>query len=227
MKLKLSILAISLALGACSSTKPTAGIDGGSISAINSQKLSTTFKRKGIKIEWECKYGSSLFGATDAVCVKGDIIAIEASAVATSNGNSENNRETAFNVAEMKAKARLRHFIHEEVSSSTVKNTMIKNIEKANDKIRSRIKTDGEVAISDEEASKDAPGGNEMNYALRENSNNTVRNVTESITTQASGILRGVRTSDESIVDRQTVSVTIRWDRDSEKASDMLMRKFR
>lgn len=227
MKLKLSIVAISLALGACSSTKPTAGIDGGSISAINAQKLATTFKRQGIKIEWECKYGSSLFGATDAVCIKGDIVAIEATGIAASNGNSEIVRENAFKVAEMKAKARLRHFIYEDVSSSNVQNTMVKNVEKANDKIRSRIKTDGEVAISDEEASKDAPGGNEMNYALRENSNNTVRTVTESITTQAAGILRGVRTSNEAVVDRQTVSVTIRWDRDSEKASELLMRKFR
>lgn len=221
MKTKLTAIVLALTLVACSSTKQAASIEGGQITAINAQKLTTNFKRKGVKLEWECAWGTGAFGLTDAMCVKGDIKAIEVTAYATSNGNSENNRETAFKVAEMKAKAKLRHFIHEDVYSSTVQNTMSKNVEKANDRIKNRIKSDEDVAMSDEDASKDT------NFAIRENSNDTVRTVTESIRTQAQGILKGIQVADESIVDRQTVAVTIRWDKDSETTANYFSKKFR
>ena len=211
-------MVIALALAACSSTKPSPGIESGQITAINAQKLSTNFKRKGVKIEWDCAWGTGMF---DATCIKGDINAIEVTAYATSNGNSENNRETAFKVAEMKAKAKLRHFISEEVYSSSVQNVMSKNVEKANDRIKNRIKSDEEVSMSDEDADKDT------NFAVRENSNDTVRTVTESIRTQASGILKGIQVHDESVVDRQTVSVTIRWDKGSESSANYFSKKFR
>ena len=221
MKTKLTALVLALALVGCSSTKQAASIEGGQITAINAQKLTTNFKRKGVKLEWECAWGTGAFGLTNAMCSKGDIKAIEVTAYATSNGNSENNRETAFKVAEMKAKAKLRHFIHEDVYSSSVVNVMAKNVEKANDRIKNRIKSDEDVAMSDEDASKDT------NFAIRENSNDTVRTVTESIRTQAQGILKGIQVADESIVDRQTVAVTIRWDKDSEKSANYFSKKFR
>lgn len=215
---KLSTLALLLALTACSTTKQAPSIEGGQITAINAQKLSTNFKRKGVKIEWDCAWGT---GMLESTCIKGDIKAIEVTAYATSNGNSENNREAAFKVAEMKAKAKLRHFISEDVYSSSVQNVMTKNVEKANDRIKNRIKSDEEVAMSDEDAAKDT------NFAIRENSNDTVRTVTESIRTQAAGILKGIQVQDESIVDRQTVAVTIRWDKDSESASNYFSKKFK
>ncbi len=214
---KLSALSLVFALAACSTTK-SPSIDSGQVTAINAQKLSTNFKRKGVKIEWDCAWGTGIF---DATCVKGDIKAIEVTAYATSNGNSENNRETAFKVAEMKAKAKLRHFISEEVYSTSVQNVMTKNVEKANDRIKNRIKTDEEVSMSDEDAAKDT------NFAIRENSNDTVRTVTESIRTQASGILKGIQVHDEIVVDRQTVAVTIRWDKDSEASANYFSKKFR
>ena len=74
--------------------------------------------------------------------------------------------------------------------------------------------------MSDEDVAKDT------NYAIRENVNDTVRTVVESIRVQASGILRGVKTIDEQIVDRQTVSVTIRWDKDSEDFARSLNKRF-
>ena len=221
MKTKLTALVLALALVGCSSTKQAASIEGGQITAITAQNLTTNFKRKGVKLEWECAWGTGAFGLTDAMCSKGDIKAIEVTSYATSNGNSENNRETAFKVAEMKAKAKLRHFIQEDVYSSSVVNVMAKNVEKANDRIKNRIKSDEDVAMSDEDASKDT------NFAIRENSNDTVRTVTESIRTQAQGILRGIQVADESIVDRQTVSVTIRWDKDSEASASYFGKKFR
>ena len=210
-----------MALTACGSTKVnTSSVSPGEVTAINAQKLTTNFKRQGIKLEWECAWGTGAFGLTDSMCVKGDLKAVEVTAYATSNGNSENNRETAFKVAEMKAKAKLRHFIHEDITSTNVVNTVAKNVEKANDRIKSKI-TGEDVSMSDDEATKDT------NYAVRENTNDTVRTLTESIRKQASGILKGVQVVDEKIVDRQTVGVTIRWDQNSEQASNILARKFR
>jgi len=208
---------IILSSGCASTGNQQLSVDPGQITAINTQKLSTGFKRQGIKVEWSCKWFT---GVTETTCVKGDINAIEVSAYATSNGNSENNRETAFLVAGDKAKAKLRHFINEDVFSSRTTNTMSKNLEKATDRIKAKIKLTDEVEMSDEDAAKDT------NYSVRENTNDTVRTVIENVRVQASGILRGVKTVDEHIVDRQTVSVTIRWDKDSESAANYFSKRF-
>lgn len=222
MKQGIVLLSIVAALGltACGSTKPNAGLDGGSITPINAQKLTTNFKRKGIKLEWDCAFGTGAFGLTDAMCVKGDIKAVEVTEYAASFGNSEINREKAFRAAEMKAKAKLRHFIQEDVNSSQTRTIIAKNVEKANDRIKQRISADEVVEMSDDEASKDT------NFAIRENSNNTVQTLTDNIRINASGILRGIHVVDSNIVDRQTVQVTIRWDKDSERASTSLRNKF-
>jgi hypothetical protein len=220
MKLKLVVLATTLVLAACSSTKlPT--VESGQITAINNQKLTTNFTRKGVKMEWECAWGTGLFGVSDIACVKGDVKAIEVTATAPSYGNSEVNRENAFKAAGMNAKAKLRKFINQDVYTSEVSNTISKNVEKANDRIKNKISATEEVAMSDEDAGKDT------NYAIRENTNDTVRTVTETIRVNAQGILKGVYVMDERIVDRQTVQVTIRWDKDSEKASNSLNKIFR
>jgi hypothetical protein len=73
----------------------------------------------------------------------------------------------------------------------------------------------------------DTDADNETNWSVRENSNDIARSVSETIRINASGILRGVFVVDEKIVDRQTVAVTIRWDKDSEKAGKYLQRSFR
>lgn len=219
---KLSVLVLALSLGACSSTKVTNSEVAGDITPINAQKLSTNFKRKGIKIEWECAWGSGLFGTTDAVCVKGDIKAIEVTGVAPSFGNTEVNRENAYRVAELTANRKLIEFLQKDVASSSVVRTLTKNVEKANDNIRSRISST-EVAITDEEAEK----SNDTNVSNRTNVNETVRTVTESISTNSQKILRGVHIVDESVVDRQTVQVTIRWDKNSKDAVHELNRTLR
>lgn len=217
MKRSLSIAVIALSLTACGSMKPGSGLEAGSITPINAQKLETTFKRKGIKLEWECAWGT---GWSDATCVKGEIKAVEVTAYAPSNGNSEWNRETAYKVASMNAKAKLRKFIQQDVYTSEVTNTLSKNVEKANDRIKNRIKSDEQVAMSDSDAEKDT------NFAVRENTNETVRTVTENVRVNAQGILRGVQVIDERIVDRQTVAVTIRWDKGSDTAAQSLRKTF-
>jgi len=220
MKRVLSTIAIAAMLTACSSAPKIGGETNSAMTPITSQKLATSFKRQGVKLEWDCAFGTGAFGLTDAMCVRGDIKSVEVTAYATSNGNSENNREAAFKVTEMKAKAKLRHFIYEDINSTSVTNTMVKNVEKANDNIKSKIKVD-EVALSDDESDKDA------NISVRENTNDTVRTLNETIRSQAQGILKGVYIKDEDIVDRQTVKVTIRWDKDSGRGSEQLNRIFR
>lgn len=207
-----------VSIAACSSTKKNE-VDPESTSApIINQKLATNFKRKGITLEWDCSWGT---GFSQTTCAKGTVSAIEVTAYAPSFGNSEANREAAFEVAHDIALTKLNRFIQDEVSSSRVMVTMSKNIEKANDNLKSKIRADETVSITDEDP---FPGAN---LAVRANTNEVVRKVTESIRTQSAGILRGVRTVDERIVDRQTVATTIRWDKDSEQAVRELRKRIR
>ena len=218
MKRALLVTAIALALGACSSTKSTnKAEDPGSVTPVYAQKLSSNFKRKGIKLEFDCGTVSSWTSG----CNKADPTGIEVTAYAPSYGNSEVNREQAFRVAEMNAKAKLRKFIHEDVATSETKQVISKNIEKANDRIKQRINANEEVNMTDDEATK------ETNFAIRENTNETVQNLTETIRVNAAGILRGVYVKDEVVVDRQTVQVTIRWDKNSENASQYFRNTWR
>jgi hypothetical protein len=217
MKKTITVLVAALLLTACGSTKKANVVDAEPITSINSQKLETTFKRQGVKLEWTCAWGTGLF---DATCVKGEVKAIEVTGYAPAFGNSEALKENAFIAAEMTAKEKLVRFIKTDITSSRVSSTLAKNVELANDRIKHRINGE-EVAMSDTDAEKDT------NFAVRTNTNEVVRNVTTTIQSQASGILRGVRIVDEKIVDRQTVSVTIRWDKDSEKATEYLKKKFR
>ena len=218
MKRVLLVTAVALALGACSSTKSTnKAEDPGSMTPIYAQKLSSNFKRKGVKLEFDCGTISSWTSG----CNKAEPTGIEVTAYAPSYGNSEVNREQAFRVAEMNAKAKLRKFIHEDVATSETKQVISKNIEKANDRIKQRINANEEVNMTDDEATK------ETNWAVRENTNETVQNLTETIRVNAAGILRGVYVKDEVIVDRQTVQVTIRWDKQSEGASQYFRNTWR
>lgn len=220
---KIATLVLACSLAACSSTKVSDGGPAGDITPINAQKLSTSFKRKGIKLEWECSWGTGGFGMTDAMCVKGNIKAVEVTAYAPSYGNSEVNRENAFRVAELNANRKLIEFLQKDITSSTVVKTLSKNVEKANDNIRSKI-TQNEVSVNDAEADNSTP---DTNVATRTNVNETVRTVAESITTNSQRILKGIQVVDEQIIDRQTVQVTIRWDKDGRKAVQDLNRYMR
>jgi hypothetical protein len=215
MKRKLAVIAMASILAACSTTKPAGTETTGPMTPINAQHLNTTFKRQGVKIEWDCSWYQS-----NNSCENGDIKSIEVTAYAPSYGNSEGDRENAFTVAEIRAKAKLRHFIYEDVNSQRTVHTLAKNVEKANDKLRGKVSAD-EVAITDDDADKEA------NTTVRTNANDTARTLTETIRVQAQGILKGVYVKDEQIVDRQTVQVTIRWDKSSENASTYFQKKFK
>jgi hypothetical protein len=220
MKLKLLAISVAVVLAGCSSTSKNASVSSAPITAINAQKLTSSFKRQGIKIEWSCAFGTGMFGMSDAMCVRGEIQAIEVTGYANSFGNSEALRERAFIAAEMDAKARLIRFMNEGVSSSNFSNTVTKNVEKAQDRIKNRINADEAVEMSDQDAGKDT------NFAIRENNNEVVRTLSESIRNNAEGKIRGAVLKDADIIDRQTVRAVIRWDHNTDRAALYMRKRF-
>lgn len=205
MKLKLAAIAIAIALTGCASTKNEG--DG----PVKTQKLSTSFAGEKIKIETNCTWYK--FWKTEC-----EIIAIESTATATSFGGTANNRKTALTVAEMRANAQVSDFISKDISSSRVTSTLAKNLEKATDKVKSGTNDNKTVEMSDKEATT---------ISLRENNNETVHTLTETIRTSSQAILKGFVKINEEVTGNQEVSVTIRWDKDNERAAEMLHKKFK
>jgi hypothetical protein len=202
MKHTLITIAVISALAGCSSTKTV-----NSDEAIRNQKLSTNFTQDGIKIETDCAWYK--FGKTDC-----DVVAIEATAVAWTNGSTAVQVGEARKVARMEASANVAHFLRERVTSDRVTSTVAKHIEKAKDQINS-----GKNEMTDREAQQ-------LSTSNRENSNDTARTVTRTISTNAQTILKGFKTIKEEAVGQQEIAVTIRWDLESDRTADILRKKF-
>lgn len=216
MKFKVIVMVGILAsVYGCGTARPNTTVEAPKVDVISSQALNTNFVGQGIKIEWDCKYFS---GITEATCIRSEIKAIEATGYAPSFGNSEAMRDNAFEVAEMRALDRLVRFVRQDVSSQRTVSTMTKNLEVAKDRIKQRI--EGEVSMNDTDAEK------QSNVAVRENTNDSVRNLVSTIRNNAQGIIRGARPINQKIVDRQTVSVTIRWDRHSADAVINMQKRY-
>lgn len=203
MKLKLAALAVAIVLAGCASTKEGEG-------PVKSQKLSTSFTSEKIKIETSCTW--HVFRPNEC-----EVVAIESTATATSFGNTANNRKTALTVAEMRANSHVAEFISKDISTTRVTNTIAKNLEKASDKVKSGNSDGSTVEMSDKEAAT---------ISLRENNNQTVHTLTETIRTSSQAILKGFVKINEEVVGNQEVLVTIRWDKDNERAAEMLRKKF-
>jgi hypothetical protein len=209
MNFKLLALATMLSLAGCSSIQRGEG----EFDQIRNQKLSTSFKQDTIRIETDCSW----YTLNKSNC---EIVSIESVGTASSNGNTENNRRTALIRAGDRARANVRHFIQEDVSSTRVTNTLAKNVEKAGDRMKSRTTTGEVVAMSDVDAEKDT------NHSVRENSNDTAYQLSEAIRVNSQGILRGFKVIKQEVVGSQEVSVTIRWDKESEQITNQLRKKF-
>jgi hypothetical protein len=220
MKLKLTALAIAVALTGCASSgKKEEAAD--KIEPIRSQKLATSFKAEGITIESECGWFTSKKNC--------DITAIEAVGTAATNGNTENNVRVALIRAGDRARANVRHFINEDVSSSRVNRTIAKNIEQAMDKMKQRANNGDTVALSDEDvlkAKQEDAADKSTNFMERNNYNDTAHNLTDNIAVNAQGILRGFRVVKQEKIGPQEVAVTLRWDTESDAAASMMRKKF-
>jgi hypothetical protein len=145
------------------------------------------------------------------------IIAIESIGTAPTFGNTTSNRKNALTIAEMRANANVSEFLNKEISTTRVNNTIAKNIEKANDIVKSGKADGSTVEMTDKEAS---------NLSMRENNNNTVVQLTETIRTNSTAILKGFVKIKEDVVGVQEVAVTIRWDLNSESARNQLAAKM-
>ena len=209
MNFKLLALVTALSLAGCSGMKRGEG----EFEQIRNQKLSTSFKQDTIRIETDCAW----YTPFKSDC---EIVSIEAIGTAATNGNTESNRRTALIRAGDRARAQVAHFMKEEVTSSRVQNTLAKNVEKASDRMKSRTTTGEVVAMSDSDAEKDT------NHSIRENSNDTAYQLSETIRVNADARLRGFKVIKQEVVGKQEVAVTIRWDKDSERTSNNLRKKF-
>ena len=208
MKLKLTAVSIVILLSACSTTK---SVDGANSSGpITSQKLSTSFVSEKIKVETKCDWWG-----LGKDC---KIVAIESTGTAPTFGATTANRKNALTIAEMRANGNVSEFLNKEISTSRVNNTIAKNIEKATDKVKSGNADDKPVELTDKEAN---------NISLRENTNDTVVQLTETIRTNSSAILKGFIKTKEEVIGPQEVSVTIRWDLDSELARNQLINRMK
>lgn len=208
MKLKLSAVAIVVLLSACSSTKSVDGTNGSG--PITSQKLSTSFVSEKIKVETKCEW----FGL-GSNC---KIIAIESTGTAPTFGNTTSNRKNALTIAEMRANSNIGEFLNKEISTNRVNTTIAKNIEKAKDVVKSGNADGSTVEMTDKEAA---------NTSLRENQNDTVVQLTETIKTNSSAILKGFIKIKEEVIGPQEVAVTIRWDLDSETVRNQLANRMK
>lgn len=198
MKRVLLIAAVASLMTACSSTKLG--------SPISEQKLSTNFVSEKIKIETKCDW----FGMGNDC----KIVAIESIGTDSSYGGSAVNRKNALTRAEMRAKANVAMFLNEQITSERVQTTIAKNIEKASDKVREGNLDGQTVELTDKEA---------KSMSLRENNNHTAVQLTETIRTSASAILRGFTKVKEEVVGNQEVAVTVRWDIQSNTSRKQLL----
>ena len=112
-------------------------------------------------------------------------------------------------------------FIQQDINTSRVNDTFAKNIEKANDVLSNKGPSAEAIQMNDIEAQTSTYSGN------RQNTNETVRSIKTSITTQSQAIVRGARVMSEKIVDKQTVAVTLRWERLHSKAVTDIQKMFR
>jgi hypothetical protein len=179
---------------------------------IRNQKLSTSFKNDTIRIETDCVW----YKPWKSDC---DVTSIEATATASANGNTDSNRRTALIRAGDRARASVRHFIQEDISSSRVNKTIAKNVEKARDKLNTNHGDHEVVEMSDKEAKA-------TNVSVRENSNDTAVQLTTTVRANSTAILRGFKVVKQEVVGAQEVAVTIRWDKDGEKTARLLESKF-
>ncbi len=196
-----SVLVLALGLTACSSTK-TVNPD----EAIRNQTLNTSFTDEGVKIITDCKW----YKPWQNNC---EIIAIEATASTWTNGATANQISEARKVARLEAFANVSHFIKTQITSTRVVSTVAKHVEKATDQFNGAT----ESSMSDKEA---------KNLSARENSNDTARTVTRTVREHSESILRGFREMKTEKIGQQEIAVTIRWDKESERAAGEMRKRF-
>jgi len=218
--LTVAVLA-TLGLGACSSTKvanmsPGTNLPTGTQQAISEQRLSSDFKREGIRITYT---------------LSGEVDSIETTGYAPVWGNSQNAAREAFRVAELEAKKSLNDFNNRETVTTSKSVTMIsKNLEQARDNKTNKFATNknrdvvSAVATDEEVTAKDEGELNrEENTAVRNDALRIASQVKTTITVNNRGIIGGLYLVEGEVInDGKNVRVVYRWDRKSNAVRPVL-----
>lgn len=187
MKSKLVMVAVVLALGACSN-RPL------KVDTVREEELSTSFVAEGIKITSSgCGAVSKLLGR------KCEILSIESTSVAPSNGGTTNNRKNAMDAACGYAIANVRHWMGQRVDST-------RTVE--------RVGKSTEISGSQESQNSDRNVG-ASESSVRSNDNDTTVIVTNTVRQNASGFMEGWQPVNQEVVGKQEVSCTMGWSKNN------------
>lgn len=191
--------------------------------AVKQQKLSTYFEDDGIRVNWECidRNGWTL----NLTCSESVIEEIEATVTIPANGGSNFNGTSANQVGQLESMAMIARFINEEIVTERVVTLMAQNVEKADDTYRNPIAGTNQnnvnaprlpavvgITSSEPQAPRD-PNTPNMNFAVRSNINDTVRDLNTVVRGNAQAIMRGT-TFDVDQKDDQLIQITATWRRD-------------
>lgn len=225
MKIKqtaiISLIVASATMTGCSTFggKTADEVDVAKTEAISRQEFTTFFENDGIKVDWECiDRNAWTLGIT---CKEKTVKSIEITVTIPTNGGTNFNASNAVIAGQEEAKGMLARFIQEEVSTERV--TTIKSISQENqdDTYRNPISGTNQVATQAND-----PEDPNMNYAVRSNANDTVRELHTVIRSNSQLILRGLRYENKKR-DDQLLQVRAIWNRNtSEEIKRTLIRNF-
>jgi len=185
MKSKLVVVGVMLALGACSN-RPL------KVDTVREEELSTDFVAEGLKVTSSgCGAVSKMLGRE---C---QILAIESTSTAPSNGGTTNNRKNAMDAACSYAMANVAHWMGERTQS-------FRTVE--------RVGNSKELAESQESQNSDREVGRSES-SNRQNSNDTNVVVTNTVRRSSERFLQGWQPVKQDVVGKQEVSCTMGWSR--------------
>jgi hypothetical protein len=185
MKSKLVMVGVLLSLGACA-TGPA------KVDTVREEELSNDFVAEGIKVTSSgCGTLSKLLGR------KCEILAIESTSTAPSNGGTTVNRKNAMDAACGYALANVRHWMGQRVDST---------------RTVTRTGTSTEVSGSKETQNSNRDVG-ATESSERENLNDTKTVVTNTVRQSATGFMAGWQPVKQDVVGAQEVSCTMGWSR--------------
>jgi len=182
---------VLLSLGACA-TGPA------KVDTVREEELSTDFVAEGVKVTSKgCGTISKLLGRQ---C---QILAIESTSTAPSNGGTTVNRKNAMDAACGYALANVRHWMGQRVDST-------RTVE--------RVGTSTEISGSKESQNSNRDIG-ATESSDRENLNDTKTVVTNTVRQSATGFMEGWQPVRQDVVGAQEVSCTMGWSR---KSTDLM-----
>jgi len=185
MKSKLVVVGVMLALGACSN-RPL------KVDTVREEELSTDFVAEGLRVTSSgCGAVSKMLGRE---C---QILSIESTSTAPSNGGTTNNRKNAMDAACSYAMANVAHWMGERTQS-------FRTVE--------RVGNSKEVAESQESQNSDREVGR-TESSNRQNSNDTNVVVTNTVRRSSERFLQGWQPVKQDVVGKQEVSCTMGWSR--------------